>query len=128
MEISLAIVGSAGRKDDSKRLSISHFESMYGIGKGLIDILKDVNYRPTVLVSGGAAWADHIAVRLFLDGVVNKLRLFLPCPLLPACFSLANDHCILKLFHLSAIQKCQEHQQHQFAEKPFAHFQGQESR
>lgn len=80
MEVSFSIVGTAGRKDDNNRLSFQHFKSMYGISKGLIEILGESNYAPTVLVSGGAAWADHVAVKLFLDGVVKQLRLFLPCP------------------------------------------------
>jgi hypothetical protein len=37
--------------------------------------------RPLTLVSGGAAWADHIAVSLFLDRFMHcSLELHLPCP------------------------------------------------
>jgi len=79
MEISFAIVGTAGRKDDGNKLSATHFKAMCEMAEGLIKILKERNYAPTVLVSGGAAWADHVAVKLFLSGVVPKLRLFLPC-------------------------------------------------
>jgi hypothetical protein len=31
------------------------------------------------LVSGGAAWGDHVAVALFLKGLVAGLTLYLPC-------------------------------------------------
>lgn len=78
MEISLSIVGSAGRKDDAARLSKNHFQAMCLIAEGLIKQLGENNYPVTHLVSGGAAWADHVAVRLFLDKKIKNLRLFLP--------------------------------------------------
>lgn len=79
MEITFSIVGTAGREDDSKRLSKNHFEAMCIVAEGLIDQCGENNYPITHLVSGGAAWADHVAVRLFLKKKVSKLRLFLPC-------------------------------------------------
>jgi len=37
-----------------------------------------------ILVSGGSAWADHVAVKLWLDSVMSgsccDLKLYLPCP------------------------------------------------
>lgn len=35
--------------------------------------------QPVELVSGGAAWSDHVAVKLFMNGTVKYLRLCLPC-------------------------------------------------
>ncbi len=78
MEITLAIVGTAGRKDDAKKLSKKHFEAMCCIAEGLLEQLAESNYPISHLVSGGAAWADHVAVRLFLDKKAPHLRLFLP--------------------------------------------------
>ncbi len=78
-EISLAIIGTAGRKEDKNRLSKQHFEAMYIIAEKLIDYLNETNYPISHLVSGGAAFADHVAVKLFLDKKVPNLRLFLPC-------------------------------------------------
>ena len=78
MEITLAIVGSAGRKDDANRLTRKHFEAMYLVSEGLMSQINESNYPITHLVSGGAAWADHCAVRLFLDKKVPNLRLYIP--------------------------------------------------
>lgn len=79
MEITLSIVGSAGRGDDAKRMSKNHFEAAYIVAEGLIDQFGENNYPITHLVSGGAAFIDHVAVRLFLKKKVKHLRLFLPC-------------------------------------------------
>jgi len=78
-EITFAIVGTAGRKDDASKLSKKHFEAMCLVASGLVEQFKENNYPITHLVSGGAAWADHVAVRLFLDKKASRLRLFLPC-------------------------------------------------
>lgn len=79
MEITFSIVGTAGRKDDKEKLSKSHFEAMCLVAEGLLEQFAESNYPVTHLVSGGAAWADHVAVSLFLKKKAPHLRLFLPC-------------------------------------------------
>jgi hypothetical protein len=78
MEITFSIVGTAGREDDGKKLSRNHFQAMCIVASGLIEQFNESGYSITHLVSGGAAYADHVAVRLFLDRKVPHLRLFLP--------------------------------------------------
>jgi hypothetical protein len=70
---SISIIGSAGRGKDAERLDRDLYDAMYRetlatIGEHGID----------EAVSGGAAFADHVAVRLFLSNVVASLRLYLP--------------------------------------------------
>lgn len=69
----LAVIGTAGR--DQSRPHIS------ALWKAMVaDIAARV--RPDdLLVSGGAAWADHLAVEMFLAGKVRGLKLFLPTQL-----------------------------------------------
>lgn len=64
----IAIVGTAGR---TKVPTLAEWKNM----------IQDASSRVTkndTLISGGAAFADHIAVRLFLDGKVKGLKLRLP--------------------------------------------------
>lgn len=86
MEITLSIIGTAGRKDDANRLSKKHFEAMCVVANGLITQCKEINYPISTLVSGGAAWADHVAVTLFLEKKAPHLRLFLPCEFVGGSF------------------------------------------
>lgn len=76
--ITLSIVGTAGRKDDENKLSLEHFNAMVNVGELLLKSCEKNNYKITTLVSGGASWADHVAVKLYLNNRVSKLRLFLP--------------------------------------------------
>ncbi|MEJ6003802.1 UvrD-helicase domain-containing protein [Paucibacter soli] len=69
----LAIIGTAGRDKDRPMTA-----DLWG--RMVADAKKRVRADDTV-VSGGAAWADHLAVRLFLDGDVKDLVLHLPAPL-----------------------------------------------
>ena len=67
--IYISIIGTA-RGDYVPEL----FDKMITTAKYMLSNLKDIT-----LISGGAAWADHVAVRLYLEGFVSKLILHLPC-------------------------------------------------
>lgn len=69
----IAVIGTAGRNEDGQKLSKEKFFEMVA----LVSKLKDA--KEATLVSGGAAWADHIAVVVFLLGNCKSLSLHLPC-------------------------------------------------
>ena len=70
----LAIIGSAGRKDDADKLTLSVWNDMKrAIYRFVTEHeIKDV-------ISGGASFADHLAVGLFNAGFIDTLTLALPC-------------------------------------------------
>lgn len=68
----LAIIGTAGRKEDRDRLHLSHWEDMFLASKKVVEL-----EGADALVSGGAAWADHVAIRLHLE---TKLPLYIFLP------------------------------------------------
>lgn len=76
----VSIIGSAGRNDDGPLMSKGLFDAMV---KDALRIIKDdfkLTPQEVCLVSGGAAWADHVAVALFLGGFgFASLKLCLPC-------------------------------------------------
>ena len=59
MNKTLAIIGTAGRGDDARKLTKNHWLRMIDAAKKVIEI-EEV----TDLVSGGASWADHVAIHL----------------------------------------------------------------
>jgi hypothetical protein len=81
VDVSLGIIGSAGRRDDGPRMNQELYDAMLEKAKAVIDVLRTEHHMTVVrLVSGGAAWADHVAVSLFLNGYAPALDLCLPCP------------------------------------------------
>lgn len=82
----LAIIGTAGRREDADILTRAHWRMMCVIGRTVA-----VTTGATELVSGGAAYADHVAVQLFLDGDVKRLSLHLPADLHPSGFASTSD-------------------------------------
>lgn len=69
----LAVIGTAGR-DKTKVMDVALWRAMCS------DLRARVR-ADDVLVSGGAGWADHLAVHAFLQGWCPALRLYLPAPL-----------------------------------------------
>lgn len=81
----IAIIGTAGRGLDGRVLTLNTWCDMYDKLQDIIDDIRDRNrLDPTAsfgLVSGGSAWADHLAVRFFMDMPMEftSLDLYLPC-------------------------------------------------
>jgi hypothetical protein len=77
----ISIIGSAGRNDDKRKMSKTRYEKMVVKAEEIIFKEWDLKRDQILLVSGGAALADHVVVDLFLkyhdQGL--KLRLELPC-------------------------------------------------
>ncbi len=65
----IAVIGSAGRGTDKDFLSKDIYVKMYNFVLKEIDNLFGTRSDCITLVSGGAAYADHIAVRLFLHNI-----------------------------------------------------------
>jgi hypothetical protein len=74
----LGIIGTAGRKEDSEKLKSGHWILMNSVAETLALSLNVKGF-----VSGGAAWADHTAVSLYLkyDSGQFSLSLHLPAKL-----------------------------------------------
>ncbi len=80
MNITVSIIGSAGRNNIIYKLSKDIYGKMIKESKDIINEIKRVNStNDIILVSGGAAFSDHIAVDLFLSKFVDKLTLHIPC-------------------------------------------------
>lgn len=73
----IGIIGTAGRKEDGAKISKKLYEAAYHDALSRIEDLLDAD-DDLILISGGAAFADHIAVSLYLAGYANELWLFLP--------------------------------------------------
>ena len=79
-ELTLSCVGTAGRNEDYDKLNLEKYNEMYRVADKLLDYINSKSPTPlTTLVSGGAAWADGIAVRLYLNNRIPNLKLYLPC-------------------------------------------------
>ncbi len=85
----IAIIGTAGRHEDACKISWPLYHSMVRKTQETIaDIIEPEN---VTLVSGGAAFSDHIAVTLFLMNFCPALQLYLPAAL--NCNGRYDDGC-----------------------------------
>jgi hypothetical protein len=82
----VSIVGTAGRKEDGQKMSRElYFKMVKRAESMLYTLCKGGDPIETIdLISGGAAWADHIAVSLYLMEVARSLTLYLPCHFNPS--------------------------------------------
>eukprot|EP00731_Ephydatia_muelleri_P036089 Em0200g8a len=76
----VSIVGTAGRGPDFAKMSKDIYRRTFQKAKDVITNVFKLELGAVELVSGGAAWSDHIAVQLFLLGDIGSLTLYLPCP------------------------------------------------
>lgn len=70
----LAIIGTAGRGEDYDKLSAYKWRKVKDL---VLNFVQD--QRVDSVISGGAAWADHLAVGLYNAKFVKNLHLCLPC-------------------------------------------------
>lgn len=82
----LAIIGTAGPRtgeggscEDASKMSKKMTKKMFAhMVEEARKFIGDRDLSSIDLVSGGAAWADHVAVQLFLDGGFRSLTLHIP--------------------------------------------------
>jgi len=86
----IGIVGTAGRKSDYEKLSKDVYLKMYDATRCFLKEFCPTK-RSLRLISGGAAWADHLAVALFLANHAEKLTLYLPAEFENGSFREAED-------------------------------------
>src|SRR3990167_1052603 len=102
----VSICGSAGRNEDLEALNKDVFERMISKAKEYLETLGEK--KEIILVSGGAAWSDHIAVKLFLTGDYGGLVLHLPCEFKNGKFEDFSTNCAksANYYHALFSQKC----------------------
>ncbi len=84
--VSLAIIGTAGRKEDASRLAANpkhYYTRMLDCARYVAKLVG-----ADTLVSGGAAWADFMAIALFLESP-DQYRLMLE---LPENLDISSEH------------------------------------
>eukprot|EP01035_Chromulina_nebulosa_P018280 gene18280-23957_t len=90
----VAIIGTAGRGSDKNKMTKEIFFAMISKAEDIIQNQFKLEKSIVKLISGGSAWADHVAVRLYINSIMdesyNSLCLYLPCHInldnIPYCF------------------------------------------
>lgn len=75
----LAIIGCAGRNTNQlNKLSASTMQYMYDNVMLYISCVLELLPENIILVSGGSAWSDHVAIQLYLQEKFAGLELYIP--------------------------------------------------
>jgi hypothetical protein len=79
--VRIAIIGTAGRKEDAAKITKELFQNMVNKAEDIITKEWNFSWEQVDLLSGGAAVSDHVAVILYLKHVQDgtQLTLELPC-------------------------------------------------
>jgi hypothetical protein len=81
--VNVAIIGSAGRGFDAYKLNRDIFLTAVYKTCELVEFTWNLDWNDVTLVSGGSAFGDHIAVKIYMNLKKEypklKLRLHLPC-------------------------------------------------
>ncbi|MDD4930715.1 MAG: hypothetical protein PHG66_00995 [Candidatus Colwellbacteria bacterium] len=79
--IFVAVIGTAGGKKDpmNEKLDEDLFRKMVISADKTIMNEFGLDSRGVILVSGGAAWSDHVAVELYKTGRYGGLQIHFPC-------------------------------------------------
>jgi hypothetical protein len=80
----IAIIGTAGRRGDADRITLVTWSSMIADARQRVEAAQhSAGGEPldVTLASGGAAYADYLAVLLWRECPAWRLELFLPAPL-----------------------------------------------
>jgi hypothetical protein len=82
--VRIAIIGTAGRRGDADRITLAAWSAMLADARQRVEAAQySAGTEPldVTLVSGGAPYADHLAVLLWRECPAWRLELFLPAPL-----------------------------------------------
>jgi len=91
--IRLAVVGTSGRNPkDAEKLELKHLQWMKDNVRIYIQTVINVETKDIILVSGGSAWADHVAIQLFREGGFGGLELYLPSEFNTKAHKYKNTH------------------------------------
>lgn len=89
----LAIIGTSGRHNSELQvLTTKHMEFMMEKTYEYIETVMNTTPENIILVSGGSAWADHIAIQLYLTKKFAGLELYLPSEFDPKKKRFKNTH------------------------------------
>lgn len=75
--VSVAIIGTAGRSDLNK-LNLELYQKMVSKSKYIIQNIFKLKPENIILISGGAAWSDHIIIDLFLESYTKNGLIYMP--------------------------------------------------